>query len=629
MATADATIPPGPFRWLGPALIAIAGLFMLIWSWGTWPDPLVDFGVQLYVPWQLVTGHVLYRDITYYNGPLSEYFNAAAFSIFGVGLNTLVWVNLVILVFTIILAYRLTVRASGRLSATMTGLTFVLVSAFGQVVRLGNYNWVTPYHHELTHGAVLAILAIACLDRYRRTGKNLDHPFNEAQKGEKTTIFSPPDSASGRRGVLNSSSAYAFGWLAVSGVCVGAAFLTKAEPSLAAIAAVGAQLLSHWWIDRASPKRVLVESSIIVMATLAVPLIAWALLAIAMPAREALLGVLGSWPWALDRRITSLHFYREVAGLNDVHDNLLIMAKWSAIYAALMGIGVGLGLACRSSRHRTAVIGGSFAICTVNILAWRLSSSTVSGMLTPLPICLAGAALVTAKDVWQRRTAIASLRFALVVFAAALVGKMGLATFAYHYGFVLAWPATAVLVCAVTRDIPAWVDRHGGAGQVVRSVGLSAWLIGVGAILFSDHHNFEKKKSILFPGTPDEFRGDGNGVQVQIACEKIDHLIPKSGTVMVLPQGLMINYLTRRASPSRYENFMPPEVLAVGEQTILDDVKKHPPDVIVLNPAVMRDGFFTLDDRDAYGAETYRWVLENYVTTNPADPLQIMVKKRP
>ena len=32
-------------------LIAIAFIAMLAWTWFGWPDPIVDFGRELYVPW--------------------------------------------------------------------------------------------------------------------------------------------------------------------------------------------------------------------------------------------------------------------------------------------------------------------------------------------------------------------------------------------------------------------------------------------------------------------------------------------------------------------------------------------------------------------------------------------------
>jgi hypothetical protein len=555
-------------------------LIMLVWSWGTWPDPLVDFGAQLYVPWQISSGHVLYRDIAYYNGPLSSYLNAAAFHFFGVGINTLVWLNLLIVAAAMTVACRLTVRASGRWSAFMGGLAFALIFAFSEVVPLGNYNWLTPYTHEITHGTALGLAAIAAAARYQRTAK--------------------------------------LGWISLAGGLLGAVFLTKAEPTAAAFAAVTVMLIGGWWIERTNRRRIVSAISILVVSALIAPLVAWVLLVMAMPASQAFRGVMGSWPWVMDRRITSLHFYREVAGLNDIPGNLRTLFNWTVIYAILIGAGVGLGLLCRSARVRTAVSVTAFLACSA-FIAWKFSGSIVTGMLTPLPLFLGFALLVTAMAVLRRSLPVAPLRFGLVVFAIVLVAKMGLKTYAYHYGFALAWPGTVVMVCALTSDLPAWVERRGGSGRVMRAIGLAAWIGVVCAMLISDKLNFDRKRFIIATGTRDEFHGDGRAEQVQEVCDQIKHLAPPGGTVMVLPQGLMINYLTRLATPTRNINFMPPEVLAAGEANILAGLRSHPPDIVVLTPAVIEDGHFTLDDRDPYGADTLNWVLKNYRAIDPVD----------
>jgi hypothetical protein len=222
-------------KFAGPGIIAATTLAMLLWSWGTWPDPLVDFGAQLYVPWQISAGHVLYRDIAYYNGPLSSYLNATAFHLFGVGLNTLVWLNLLIMAATMTVAYRLTVRVSGRWAAFMAGLTFALIFAFSQVVRLGNYNWLTPYTHEITHGTALGLAAIAAVARYQRTVK--------------------------------------LRWISVAGGLLGAVFLTKAEPTAATFAAVAAQLAGGWWVARSSIKTITTALTLLIVFALLAPLV--------------------------------------------------------------------------------------------------------------------------------------------------------------------------------------------------------------------------------------------------------------------------------------------------------------------------------------------------------------------
>src|SRR4051794_37130873 len=152
-------------KWIGPVLIAVAALIMLAWTWGGWPDPVVDFGRELYVPWQLSMGKVLYRDIAHFNGPLSQYFNALLFKIFDVSLRTLVFANIAIAAAVVAMIYQIFRMVGDRFSATLVSLAFVALFMCLQVVDIGNYNWITPYSHELTHGIALSVAAIFAMTR--------------------------------------------------------------------------------------------------------------------------------------------------------------------------------------------------------------------------------------------------------------------------------------------------------------------------------------------------------------------------------------------------------------------------------------------------------------------------------
>src|ERR1700761_922101 len=81
--------------------LAIIGAFFALaaaLTWRRWPDPLIDFGMQLYLPWKISTGSVLYHDVHYLTGgPLSQYYHALLFKLFGVSLRTLIFSNLLIL----------------------------------------------------------------------------------------------------------------------------------------------------------------------------------------------------------------------------------------------------------------------------------------------------------------------------------------------------------------------------------------------------------------------------------------------------------------------------------------------------------------------------------------------------
>ena len=73
----------------------------------------------------------------------------------------------------------------------------------------------------------------------------------------------------------------------------------------------------------------------------------------------------------------------------------------------------------------------------------------------------------------------------------------------------------------------------------------------------------------------------------------------------------MLNYLSRRATPTRHLNFMPPELAIYGEAEIVRDLAESPPDWVLLvhkDTSEYGAAFFGRD----YGLALARWVGERY-----------------
>src|SRR6202158_1220365 len=100
------------------ALPVIAGIVAIAVSWQSWIDPLVDSGREMDVPWRLLQGERLYRDITYYYGPIGPWVNALALRIFGNAWLSLELVCVALSALIFLLLFRVTRRAGGLLSAT-------------------------------------------------------------------------------------------------------------------------------------------------------------------------------------------------------------------------------------------------------------------------------------------------------------------------------------------------------------------------------------------------------------------------------------------------------------------------------------------------------------------------------
>jgi len=106
-------------------LAACAGVVLVIETWLAMGDVLVDFGRELYVPWRIGEGDVLYRDLAYFNGPLSPYWNAAMFGLFGASYRTLILVNLAIAAGTAVVLHRVLARIGTDVTAGI-GLLFAI-----------------------------------------------------------------------------------------------------------------------------------------------------------------------------------------------------------------------------------------------------------------------------------------------------------------------------------------------------------------------------------------------------------------------------------------------------------------------------------------------------------------------
>lgn len=70
-------------------IITIVSLIMYFIFYGKQDVYLVDVSREAYIPWQMLKGKVLYKDIFNVYGPLGYQINAIAYALLGVKLNTL------------------------------------------------------------------------------------------------------------------------------------------------------------------------------------------------------------------------------------------------------------------------------------------------------------------------------------------------------------------------------------------------------------------------------------------------------------------------------------------------------------------------------------------------------------
>jgi dolichyl-phosphate-mannose-protein mannosyltransferase len=551
------------------ALLALIFVALAAWSWGRWPDVLVDFGRELYVAWRLSEGDVLYRDVASFYGPLSPYVNALWFRLFGVSLRTLALCNMAVMALVAAGLYALVRRAGSRWGALAGATVFLAMFGFAHLVANGSFNFVAPYSHESTHGFALALGAILCALK-----------------------------------VLDGGSRVA-SWAAACGLLNGLAFLTKPE-SFVAAAGASALLLA---VAR-PPKQTLAVSG---AGLIAPPAIAFALLSAVMPARDACTGVLGSWAFVGNEGLRGMWYFAWSMGVDDPGRSLAALARAALPQALLLGLAVALAWAGKKRPHlrKPRAIAAAALVLLVLAPAWRAGWWLQAAR--PLPLWTLLAVATSAWAIRRRRGQpdfpVHATRLAFAVFALLLLPRIVLNARLYHYGFVLALPATLVVWAALLDWIPQALDRRGADGSVFRAAALAALAVMLAFHVGESHARYRAKVYPVSAGA-DHFLADARGPFVAATLKGLAERAPVE-TLAVLPEGVMINYLSRRRTSIPYLTMLPSDAATFGEDELLGSLRRNPPALVALvhrDSSEMGAQFFGLD----YGQRTMEWIHAHY-----------------
>jgi hypothetical protein len=554
----------------------MAAFTMLVWTWDTWPDVLIDFGRERYIPWRLAEGEVLYRDVAVFNGPLSQYFNALGFRLFGASLHTLVFCNLTLLALFIVLLYYALRQVSRRWVATTACLIFVLLFAFAEQMIGGNFNYVCPYGHEMTHGLMLSLLAVVA-----------------AWPSDRRRLF----------------------WVIISGLALGLSFLTKAEVFLPGLVAAPIALLLGLWFERPGWRQGLARLGCFFAAFLIPPLISFLGLACAMSAEQALFGTLGSWGATLRLDITTSPFHRMGTGLDYPLANALKMLSVAGFYALILVPAALLGLRLRRPGQPRMVIAAAVFAVVASLLWYVRPAVNWADIARPFPVFVALTILVVGADLLRcgheeatRRRCLEQIT--LLVFALTLLVKMVLFARIWQYGFVLAMPATLLLSVVALDWVPAFIDRRGGHGEVFAAA--AAALISVIAMVYLDEQaRIIGLKTRQVGSGADAFWADARGTCINAALAEIVSRSSRETTLVVLPEGAMLNCLSGRRNSTPYCNLLPVETMIFGEDRIIKSFQAHPPNLILLVPRDVSEFGYSSFGQD-YSQRLYDWINANY-----------------
>jgi hypothetical protein len=528
-------------------------------------------------------------------GPLSHWFNALIFRVAGVGFMHLVWANLVIYVVILALIYLGLRIGWGRLAAFAGSLAFVMVFSFNQIVGIGNYNFVSPYSHETTHGFLLVLILIHLWASWLREPRR---------------------------------------WKVVSaGLCCGLCVLLKVEVLfVAGIVTAGALLRAFRttaglrrlkaWFPIAGP--FLLAS---ILPSVVATLIFWL-------NDGFTFGAAFSWAniaWTglfVYKNIVSTPLQMEFMGFANSPANLAILF----IYGGLFLAGVcGLAVVCRKMKLKK---GFDWRVPLLLVIA-GLASYWLTwfewGVTFPAFLSLALFIALRKKPLGEQPSESAAMysanmRWLFFLAAVAFLARMCLNPRIYHYGFCQAALAGVVIVATAFRSLPDLVGLRGSnrdfyLASLAVFFGLGLWKI--------------QERSNMFLSLKTEPIGEGADMFYSYSpqaeptfailedARKILASRADCGSLLVIPEGVMLNYLLRKPVPIRSYNFNP--YWLNWRDQILDALQKSPPDYVVLISRDMREyGMNYFGDSPEHGAKIFAWIRANYANVwraggNPLD----------
>jgi hypothetical protein len=543
-------------RLAAASIVAAASIALFFVSRGKWSDALIDSGREWIVPDALSRGELLYRDVVYWFGPFTPYFQAAFFRIFGSGFQTLVLAGVVSSI-AILLCLRLSMRVvtderqAGAWTVLAIPLLIFMPDAGGAILGMGFRMW---------HAAGFGLLAV--MFAVRRPGTR----WMDAAAGV----------AAGFAGLCRTE----WGLAVLVGVAVGVALRSSGELPLPALSRVAAGFLLTfggglgYFIVRAGPAAVLRDAPVLLFN---------------LP-EETRTQVAGGHPGSWGTGLVQMGYCAFV---------------WLAALV-LLEIAAGPRSEPGFARRRLPILGGFILLAGF--------CAMIGGL--PKNVLLAGTPLLCAAAVAVSfRTPRGPLAAALGGF-----GTVGVLTGIRRPFFITDGPYVApsilfALVCAAAC-LSRTLARRDALSRKRLSTVLVVGVAALAAILFVVRAlEYASDDRVPIAGT-----GGMLSARPELAreFEAVARAVRGATTagdgLVVFPEGEILNFLSGRPNPIRHQLYLPGYLNRDNEAEILAELSRARPGAIVVWPRPLGEygrAGFGLD----YGTSIRAWMDREYADT--------------
>lgn len=555
-------------------LIFFVSLILFVLFFAKQDVYLVDVSREAYIPWQMLKGQVLYKDIFNVYGPLGYQINALAYAIFGVHLNTLYFLgffNSLVILFSTFYISKLFVNS--KTSLCITGLTM-----FVCVYAKNFFNFIFVYSYNAVYALSGFLLSLLSMLFFIRDRKKL--------------------------------------YLMLSFFFAGFAFANKIEY----LPYFGFLFVCLPFFAKKDWKLYIYAFS----AFMLVPVISFGVLFLQGVTLKDLLDASVLIKRLVNAPVTNYFYYTFGLYFNpEMIKNglfmLVSMLKTAIPYSILLYV-LNLFILKKNPHKIVKILVNTFIIiCSFLIVVKNFSPlyKYYEGIfawigIAVLCIALFAGVYCTVRFVKEKSGFYLSCNdktYVFLLISAILVSLKGLfSVFITCYGTFNLAALFIPFVIFFVNYVPAifkFIDKETFDNVVINlciAVMLAFLMISLYRIGNSNFNLVKQPRGMIFMRN---FYGKQNAL-----IEYIRTNTPENAKIVTVPEGAMINFLAERDTDNYYYYLIPVNVQIFGSERILQDFKQNPPDYFLMND--LRYTVYGLDDFCSYTKGVCEFIRSNY-----------------
>ncbi len=561
-------------------ILIVLGGFVAV-TWGRWAHPIIDYGREVYVPWRITAGEVLYKDLAYLFGAFPPYWNALLFKVFGPSIATLTGFNTALALADVFLVYRFLYLSADRLTALLGAAGFLLLAVCNLHMAYNMY-YLAPYSHNAAYAVFFVLCALNVLPSLLR--------------------------------ILERRAFFLLGFF------LAGALLSRLEIFLAAALAIFTALGLYLRKYSVQKNKALPYIGTAVAGIFFPVIVFWVYFAAHLPPLEALFAVIGYNPQWREVAQTTLYAKQYAAW----QGNVILMAM--ALGGSVLLI-TGIEICCRGlmlwqrgkERLKALLICGLSLLIYAGVLyvctgenAYDVFRGQIILQIILVVFC------------YKRFQSSAGLEdnirtlclWALCAWGLFMLGKIPLKCVVRGSGLIYGVPAMLTAIVLFVYLLPQRVQRLYGQGRIAAIAAALLLTLLFCRVFASSLNNLSLRLKTVGQGAnalrtidyPLPF-GLGTDIEKFLTWSR-DHL-RDNDTYVVLPEGVMLNFLTRHQITGQHITFMPAELATFTEERMLAGLKDVPPDyVVIVNKDNTAYGNMVFGKN--YAPHLYQWVMTRY-----------------